>query len=574
MISLISKILKKKDFLNLQILVALNFISFFLELISIISIPIFVGLIIDADVIINKFENFGNLNFSQISNEYLIKYFGLFIISIFVIKNIFYYSLTYIQGNFVKSIKLKLSKDLLNFYVMSPFSYHIQNNPATLTRNTTDSIEGISVVILQGLELFKETLAVLVVFIILAFVNPIITISIATIFSILAFLYLKKIRPSYKKKAELNESFKVNFIQTINETFGAIKDIKILNKEKDIVEYYEKYRNEFEQNLFYFTILQKVPKLLLETIAILVITLSTVIILSLNNDILTLFSILSLIVVAIARFIPAFNSIITSLFYIRLFQPSVRIILNELNKIEKFKKDSLRELKYEKPKNKKAKNNIISLENISFSYNDSKKEILKNINLSIEKGTIVGITGETGSGKSTLFHIMLGLLKPKTGNVFNLEQNIHDDLANWRNQIGYIAQNIYLLDNTIEQNISFDFLNQKIDKKRMDFSIKMSCLDQKISELPFGLKTKVGNDGVRLSGGEKQRIALARSIYKNPKVFFMDESTSALDSVTEQKIIKNLKDNFTDKTIVLIAHRKTTVEACDKIINLKNGNIN
>ena len=196
MISLISKILKKKDFLNLQILVALNFISFFLELISIISIPIFVGLIIDADVITNKFGNFGNLNFSQISNEYLIKYFGLFIISIFVIKNIFYYSLTYIQGNFVKSIKLKLSKDLLNFYVMSPFSYHIQNNPATLTRNTTDSIEGISVVILQGLELFKETLAVLVVFIILTFVNPIITISIATIFSLLAFLYLKKIRPS------------------------------------------------------------------------------------------------------------------------------------------------------------------------------------------------------------------------------------------------------------------------------------------------------------------------------------------------------------------------------------------
>ena len=146
-------------------------------------------------------------------------------------------------------------------------------------------------------------------------------------------------------------------------------------------------------------------------------------------------------------------------------------------------------------------------------------------------------------------------------------------IENWRNQIGYIAQNIYLLDNTIEKNISFNFLDEKIDEERMNFSIKMSCLDEKISELPYGLKTKVGNDGVRLSGGEKQRVALARSIYRNPNIFFMDESTSALDLDTEQRIIKNMKENFSKKTIILIAHRKTTINECDKIINLKNGHI-
>ncbi len=574
MISKISKILNKKDFLYLKILVALNFLSFFLELIAIISIPVFVGLIIDAGVIINKFENYGINNFSEITKENLIKYFGLSIIFIFIIKNIFYYCLIYIQGNFVKNIKVKLSKDLLNFYVMSPLSYHTQHNPAELTRNTTDSVEGISIVILQGLELFKEALAVLVVFTILVFVNPIITISVTTMFSILGYFYLKKIRPSYKRKAELNENFKVNLIQTINETFGAIKDIKILNRERDIIKYYDKFRKEFEHNLFYFTVLQKVPKLLLETMAIFVITLSTVIILSFNNDVLTLFSILSLIVVAVARFIPAFNSIITSLFYIRLFQPSVGIIFNELLKIEKLNKNLRIDNNYKKLKDNKANHNLISLENISFSYSDKEKAILKNINLDIEKGTIVGLTGETGAGKSTLFHIMLGLLKPSKGNIFHLDKNIHADLENWRNQIGYIAQNIYLLDNTIEKNISFDFLNEKIDKERMDFSIKMSCLDGLIAKLPQGLQTKVGNDGVRLSGGEKQRVALARSIYKNPNIFFMDESTSALDSETEQKIIKNMKENFSEKTIILIAHRKTTIEECDKIINLEGGKIN
>jgi len=395
------------------------------------------------------------------------------------------------------------------------------------------------------------------------------------VFSVLGYVYLKKIRPSIKKKAELNENLKVDLIQMVNESFGAIKDIKILNKEKDILEYYDKSRNKLEKNLFYFTVFDKTPKLLLESVAIFLITISTVIVLHFNKDFLALLPVLSLIVIAIVRFIPAFNGIITSLFYLRILQPSAEIILKEIDKIENFKRKSSQIQKYtlDENLNTNINKNLISLKDISFSYGDNQKDILKNINLSIEKGTIVGITGETGAGKSTLFHIMLGLLTPKSGNIFYKDKNIHKNMETWRNQIGYIAQNIYLLDNTIEKNISFNFLDEKIDEERMDFSIKMSCLDEKISELPNGLKTKVGNDGVRLSGGEKQRIALARSIYRNPNIFFMDESTSALDLDTEQRIIKNMKENFSKKTIILIAHRKTTIDECDKIINLKNGHI-
>ena len=172
-----------------------------------------------------------------------------------------------------------------------------------------------------------------------------------------------------------------------------------------------------------------------------------------------------------------------------------------------------------------------------------------------------------------MFHIILGLLKPQSGTIFFKNEDINLDIVNWRNQIGYIAQNIYLLDDTIEKNITFDFLNKEIDKEKMNFAIEMSCLEKKIFELPDGITTKVGNDGLKLSGGEKQRIALARAIYKNPDIFFMDESTSALDSQTEQKIMWNLKENFSKKTIILIAHRKSTIDACDKIINIKDGTI-
>ena len=572
---MLSKLLSSfegKDYLKFKIILILNFLTFFLEFISIISIPLFVGLIFDSSASIEKFEEYGVYYFSNFNDENLIKIFGIIIISIFLIKNVFYFLLIYIQGKFVKNIKIKISKKLLNFYIKSSFSYHAKKNPAELTRNSTETIEGLSTVILQGINLFKESLAVLVIFSILFFVNPVVTVSITLIFSIFGYFYLKKVRPTIKKKSELNENLRVNLIQMINESFGAIKDIKILNKEEEIVEHYDKNRNKLEENLFYFNVFDKTPKLLLETLAILLITISTLVLISFNKDFLVFLPILSLIVIATVRFIPAFNSIITSLFYLRVYQPSINILAIELQKIKRFKstKSEVYNSNKEGDFNGDLGKNFLSLNNISFSYGDEKNKILKNINLSVEKGTIVGITGETGSGKSTLFHIMLGLLTPSSGNVIFENENIQ----NWRKQIGYIAQNIYLLDNTVEKNISFDFLGKKIDQKRMDFSIKMSCLDKKISELPHGIQTRVGNDGVRLSGGEKQRIALARAIYRNPNIFFMDESTSALDSQTEQKIIKNMKENFSNKTIIMIAHRKTTIDECDKIINLKNGNLN
>ena len=571
MISKVFKILEKKDFIKLQVIFLLNFFTFFFELLSLSLIPIFVSFIFEIQTVLDKFEKYGIFFFSNIDNDSLVKYLGIFIILVFILKNIFYFFFIYIQGKFVANIKQKVSKKLLDFYVTCPFPFHLNNNPAQLTRNTTNSIDGLSIYILRLVELLKESLAILVILILLSFVNLPITFIIFLIFSFLGFLYINTIRPSYRKKAKANENYKINLIQTINETFGAIKDIKLHNKESEIISNYNKFRHNYEKNLFHFSIIQKIPRLLLETIAIIIITISALIFFNSDYDLLAFLTILSLIVVAIVRFIPAFNSIISSIFYIRMFEPSVEIIFNEFKKINNFKKRQVYKIQTSHEKILEPEKSFITLKDISFSYDNEANTTLKNINIEIEKGTIVGVTGETGAGKSTLFHIILGLLEPKSGVVLFKNQNINLDIINWRNQIGYIAQNIYLLDDTIEKNISFNFLEKEIDKERMNFAIEMSCLQKKIFELPEGLRTKVGNDGLRLSGGEKQRIALARAIYKNPDIFFMDESTSALDSETEQKIMLNLKKNFSKKTIILIAHRKSTIEACDKVINIKNG---
>ena len=194
--------------------------------------------------------------------------------------------------------------------------------------------------------------------------------------------------------------------------------------------------------------------------------------------------------------------------------------------------------------------------------------------MNIDEGSKIGITGKTGAGKSTLFHLMLGLLKPNSGNIFYKGEDIFNNLYQWRKEIGYISQNIYLLDSSVKKNIVFNFLNETIDNKKLEKAINIASLKEKILEMPNGIETKVGTDGLKLSGGERQRIALARAVYREPNIFFMDESTSALDDKTEELIMNNIENNFSDKTMIMIAHRKTTIEKCDKVWNLVNGSIN
>ena len=568
----LSFVLNKKDQLKLKFILFLNSLMFFLELITLASVPFFVTSILTPDVVIIKFEEFMNYQPSNFFKDNLILISSISVIGSFLIKNLFLVILLIFQGNFFRNVKINLSKKLFYFYTDASFLYHLKNNPSNLSRNVTDEIIGVYNYLFNITLLIRESVAIIVIFLLVLIVDPISAISICLFLGIISIINIKKIKPYLKIKAVNNQKVRKNIIQTIFETFGSIKDIKIFNKEKNLKEYFNKNIAEFEKNNFHFVIFSRLPRILLEVLSIIGIIIISFFYLTFLQSSGNLFPILSLLAISAMRFIPAFNSVILALYYLKIYQQSLKLISREIDFINK---ESLKEKNIDSIviKEKTQNKSLLSIENLDYQYGGRKSFQLRDINLSIDKGKKIAITGSTGSGKSTLFYLMLGLIQPQSGGVFFKGVNIFQDLKKWRKEIGYISQNIFLLDGSIKKNISFNFVDEKINEEKLEKAVQIAELTDKISSLEKGLDTQVGTDGLTFSGGERQRIAISRAIYKKPEIFFMDEFTSALDSHTEDNIINNFHKHLPDSTMIMIAHRKETIKKCDEVWKIENGRL-
>ena len=254
-----------------------------------------------------------------------------------------------------------------------------------------------------------------------------------------------------------------------------------------------------------------------------------------------------------------------------MFTPSINFLSNELKNIQETKNiDEQKSEKFSIINGTEEK--FLKIENLSFKYPGTEKFTLKDVSFTFNKGDVVGLMGSTGSGKTTLFHLMLGLLKPTYGKVLFKGNNIIKNLKDWRKEIGYISQDVFLIDSSIKENITFNE-DDKTNNLLLSKAVEISQLENKIITLPQGLNTRVGVHGLELSGGERQRIAIARTLYKNPNIIFLDEFTSALDSITEEKILNLLLKNKKNKTIIIISHRPSTLKYCNVKFFLENGQI-
>ena len=565
----IFKFFDKKNKYYFYYFLIFNILTFLLEFLSLASVPIFISAMITPEYVLEKISTYNFIYLpKELDNTKIFIYASYFVLISFLLKNIFLISLTYFQDKYLKELNKKISKKIFDFYINGPFSIHLDSNPSALARNISYEIQNSTSYLYQIFMLTRDVLTLTVVFILLSVVNFKITFGIIILLILVLFIYIKKTKPVIKRLANFNQATRKLINQIIFEAFGAIKDIKVLNKQSSVSNFFNSKVSQYEDNYFKFKLISKMPKFILELFAITVIVSIGLIFSSSVENLEKILPTLSVIAISLLRFIPAFNSLNANYNYLRLYDVSINLIIKELNKVHTFKNTNNNQVN----KNISIKKNFIEINNLTFGFNEG-QNIFENLNLKISKGEKICIIGPTGSGKTTLFHLILGLIYPKEGFITHNGNSIMDDLESWYKKIGYISQNIYIIDNSIKNNITLNYNDEAINERLLNESISISQLKDKIKDSPFALETKVGMDGLKLSGGEKQRIAIARAIYRKPEIFLMDEFTSAIDEGTEEKIFNELIKNFPNKTLIMIAHKKSIVDKCDSVWKIQDKGI-
>ena len=564
---------QKKYLIVIFILVLINIL---VETLSLGLILPIVALLIDYERLIS-YEVISNLIiFFDLSTQNKIILYGLvLLVLVYLLKNLFLALFSYIQADFVFKINLSVSNQLFSFYLNQPFLFHLNKNSAELIRNVSSESSRLVDTIKALMNLIIEALVLVFILALLIYVEPFAATLTFLIISISGLIFnlisRKPILNLGKQRLIYTSEVLKNLLQGLN----SIKETLIMWKQQSFLnEFY------FSQSMVLkatknHSFITSLPRLFFEMIALIGLTAMIMIMLNSGQKINNILPTLSLFAVAALRILPGVHKIIHSIQVIQYTKPSLEIIFNEF----KNNNVSLVEIKsktfYEKLNNNINFSNFkkITLENVSFHYPSSKKNILNNINIEINRNTSIGIIGESGSGKSTFVDIFLGLLKPQKGNFFIDDNKIQENLKSWQTNIGYVPQFVFLSDDTIRGNIAFGVSENEIDDNKINRCLKIAQLDNFVNDLPNGTYTSIGENGARLSGGQRQRIGIARSLYNNPEVLVFDESTSSLDSKTERNFIEVVRELQKEKTIIIVSHRLTSVKYCNIILKIDNGKI-
>ena len=564
--------LDKKQNIKILLLLFAGIFATFFELISIGSIPAFVMIIVDVEKFMSILSPYVSLNFfSEMTNRSITIIAASFLMLIFLAKNTYLFLIIYFQGKIFKDLRFLTSVRLFKYYVNMPYVEHLSINPAILIRTMQSDIGLAFIYITSNLTLIKESVILLSIFILLLVVDPLIS-SFALLFlgiPVLTFyfFYRKKLKAKGTSLQELNGKK----IKTINQSLGLIKETKLLHREKFFFSSFFDTSDKSEKINFFSYLMTSTPRLALEVITISAVVMVCALLVFIGRSPDSILPIVSLFAVSAIRLIPGLNTITASLTTIRFITPSFDLIVNEIGKLNSSPK--IENIKNIDDKNKIKFNNNILLKDLSFNYKAESKIAINNISMNIKKGSRVGIIGRSGSGKSTLVDIILGLLEPEKGEILVDGVDIKNNKRSWQSHLGYIPQDIYLLDDTIKNNITFGIDEKKINEKLLYESIKIAQLEKFVELSKNKLDTIVGNRGIKISGGEKQRIGIARALYNQPKILIFDEATSALDIDNENKILDEIYEGIGDKTLIIISHRNNTVKYCDLIYVMEQGKI-
>ena len=564
-------VLKKKNKIKLFYLQVLLLISALFEVATIITIGPFMSLVagsagIESSKFISLIKNLLNIK----NNNDLIFVTGFITLLVFTLSAFISILTTFIVTYFGNKIGAEISTSLYNLYLSKPFIFHLNTNTSDLISKISFDAERTTSIFLRLMATNAGVIKSLSIVIALLIYNYKVALVLGVAFISTYIVIFFILQSKFNTIGYLLTDQKSKIYKLLTEGLGSIKDIIILSRKFFFVNEYEKSQNLIAKKSAFVTTMSLTPRPIIETVA-----LGTVISLILyfastsDDNITSILATLAVFGLGSYKLLPSFQDIYFNLSSIKSNIPAYKVIkgyLHEANELE--------ELKFKNENIDFKKNDIIKFDEVNFIYPDSDLPSLKNINIKIRANSSVGIVGQTGAGKSTFGNLLLGLLDPTSGSIKINEKKIDtkDKINSWQKNISFVPQNLFLLESSIKNNVAFTLIEENIDQKKLIKSCEQAQLSDFISTLKEGLNTKIGEKGVKVSGGQQQRIGIARAIYNDTSVLFFDEATSALDGITEEKVISSLKKN-NDKTIFIISHNFSTIKNCDKIIYFENGEI-
>lgn len=570
MLKKINYVLDRKQKINLGILLIIIFIGVFVELLGVSAVMPLIDVAMQPETIHEKWYFILISKYTGITDaNQMVLFLAVLLIIIYILKNIYVMAMYSLQYRFVFNNQQRLSVRMMKSYMQQDYLFHVSKNVAEFQRNITSDVNGFFTVALNVLQFLAEFSVSTVLVIFLLIQDWVSTIAVAA----LLFLFMGIFTIFFKKVLVKigEESRKANVLVTkwLFQAFSGIKEIKVANKESFFITNYDKNYKDCARVQRQQSILTYLPKPVMETVCICSLMLAMIIkIAVMKSDIVSFVTTLSVFAVAAFRMLPSFNKITGYISSMMFNKPAIDSVYKDLKEIEQFMGQKI--VRHEDTISITL-NKSIQFNDVSFHYSESDKWILKDANLEIQKNTSVALIGASGAGKTTAADLILGILEPQEGTVTIDGVDIKKCMKSWHEDIGYIPQVIYLMDDNIRANVAFGIPEEEIDDAAIEKALREAQLDQFVHALPDGLDTMIGDRGVKLSGGQRQRIGIARALYRNPNVLVLDEATSALDSDTEREVMEAIDGLHGTRTLIVIAHRLSTLRKCDKIYEVGNG---
>lgn len=488
----------------------------------------------------------------------------------FIAKNLFLGFAAWYQVRFTEDVYVTTATKLLSVYLAAPYEFHLHKNSGELIRSITGDAQSLATSFLRpGLVIFSEIAVIAAIGTLLFAVEPLVTVVAITMFVGFAMTFFRVVRRHVQQMGEGYRLHHADMMKWFTQSIAGIKDVKLLSRETFFIDAFTRPSRKYTHLAATNQFLQLLPRFLIEAFVVVVMIGFVLAVMLGGGERQAILPVLALFGAATLRLMPSASRIIMSLHQFNFSLPALAALRRDIVASSHIAPTStspqqvpLVPFEHE-----------FAFDNVCFQYRNTDALALDGISFTVRKGETIGIIGPSGAGKSTLINILLGLLEPTTGRLLVDGRDVADNPVGWRRHVGYIPQEIYLLDDTIRRNIAFGIPDEEVDEAALSEAVRTSMLEPVIATQQDGLNTLVGERGARLSGGQRQRVAIARALYRRADVLVMDEAMSALDTETEREVTVAIDRLRTAKTIVMITHRLSSVRACDRIYYVENGRI-